>query len=632
MITNNPKFGITGPLSTEKIFFKKLTDSLETYLKNQNIYETENELIERERVLGKINFLFNNFVKGLGKEDKALSKIFTFGSYRLGVHQKNADIDTLCVAPKYVKRDMFFKEFPKILRDNGFIVDSVEDAFVPLLQLSYKVQNQYFDESIEFEKAEDKISNEKSRNDEEKNEILSQNKDSNSMNDAKRMKKNEINKINSNDSRSNESESEMKEIKIDLVFARLNLNKINENLNLSDSTLLKNLDEKSVLSLNGNRVADDILNLVPNISVFHGALKCIKYWSKRKQINGHLFGYPGGIAYAILVARICQFFPNFDIFNIIKKFFFIYKDWKWPFPVMLNKIVDLNYNYKVWDPSNPSDKFHKMPIITPSYPAMCSTHNIFNSSLKRFKEECTRAYEIICKIENSQEVDENNKLKDDEKNSNSSDKNDKESGEINNVTANEILKSNNEVGNKKVDQSNKESIKNIEFNNFKSLDLLWSQFFKQTDFFQKYKSFLSVFVITRGKNSHYKSWQGHVFSKLRILASKLESLDICESAPSFPKFFEITKFFFEKDYKLDFLTSKLKDDDQCSVAFIGLEINNFEKRRISFIEPIREFKEIIFDWRFKDGSEQVLIEIMKRKNVNLFLKRAHEVEKQETMK
>ena len=46
--------------------------------------------------------------------------------------------------------------------------------------------------------------------------------------------------------------------------------------------LLKNLDPKCVRSLNGCRVTDEILRLVPNIENFRLALRAIKLWAKSK--------------------------------------------------------------------------------------------------------------------------------------------------------------------------------------------------------------------------------------------------------------------------------------------------------------------------------------------------------------
>jgi poly(A) polymerase Pap1 len=37
-----------------------------------------------------------------------------------------------------------------------------------------------------------------------------------------------------------------------------------------------------------------------------------------------------------------------------------------------------------------ADRAHKMPIITPAYPSMCSTHNVMNCTLEIMKEELKR--------------------------------------------------------------------------------------------------------------------------------------------------------------------------------------------------------------------------------------------------
>jgi hypothetical protein len=70
-------------------------------------------------------------------------------------------------------------------------------------------------------------------------------------------------------------------ISIDLIFARLQLSSVPANLDLNDNSLLRGLDETDLRSVNGTRVTDEILQLVPQTKTFRHALRAIKLWAQR---------------------------------------------------------------------------------------------------------------------------------------------------------------------------------------------------------------------------------------------------------------------------------------------------------------------------------------------------------------
>lgn len=91
---------------------------------------------------------------------------------------------------------------------------------------------------------------------------------------------------------------------------------------------------------------DEILRLVPNVSVFRDALRCIKLWAHRmfwhvrsfiqycidarhtgRAIYSNVNGFLGGVAWAMLVARICQLYPNAIAGAIVSRFFIIMYQW-----------------------------------------------------------------------------------------------------------------------------------------------------------------------------------------------------------------------------------------------------------------------------------------------------------------
>lgn len=192
-------------------------------------------------------------------------------------------------------------------------------------------------------------------------------------------------------------------ISIDLIFARLQLSSVPITLDLKDNSLLRGLDETDLRSVNGTRVTDEILELVPQTKTFRHALRAVKLWAQRRAVYANVMGFPGGVAWAMMVARVCQLYPNASGSLILDRFFHLMKGWRWPQPVMLKSIEEGPLQVRVWNPRiYPGDARHLMPIITPAYPSMCATHNITTSTFAVINKELVRADELTTQICNGQ--------------------------------------------------------------------------------------------------------------------------------------------------------------------------------------------------------------------------------------
>ena len=97
------------------------------------------------------------------------------------------------------------------------------------------------------------------------------------------------------------------EVDIDMLFARIESKEVGDDLkNLLDDNILRNGDADTIRSLNGCRVTELILQLIPNLEAFQTTLRCIKLWSKARGLHSNVMGYLGGIGWAILVAKVCK--------------------------------------------------------------------------------------------------------------------------------------------------------------------------------------------------------------------------------------------------------------------------------------------------------------------------------------
>lgn len=298
---SNPEhtLGVTPPISVAlpTDAEKRQTEALLKELRAQGTFESQAETDKRWAVLADLQRITNEFVKRAAMESEphnsilirdARGRIFTYGSFRLGVYGPGSDIDTLVVVPKYVTVKQYFEIFPKLLEEMappGAITDltPVPEAFVPIIKFEYSG------------------------------------------------------------------------ISIDLIFCSIqSLRQLpdDENWNLNSNNLLRGLSENEVRSLNGTRVTDEILALVPEQKTFKVALRAIKLWAQRRAIYANIMGYPGGVAWAMLVARVCQLYPKATSAVVVRKFFTIMLNWPWPLPVLLKNI---EYNQSitrvaVWNP------------------------------------------------------------------------------------------------------------------------------------------------------------------------------------------------------------------------------------------------------------------------------------------
>lgn len=195
---------------------------------------------------------------------------------------------------------------------------------------------------------------------------------------------------------------DFRKVSIDLLFARLVDNVVPKNLDILDDRILIGLDVASEKSLNGPRVTNMIPELVGKKTLpnFRVVLRCIRRWAKCRGIYGNKLGYLGGVNCNLLVALVCQLYPNGSPSTLLHRFFYIYSQWQWPKPVKLNQIQPNppGEDREIWNERD--NPYHVMPIITPAYPAMNSTANVSLHSLEVIRREFQRGDEVMKEIIN----------------------------------------------------------------------------------------------------------------------------------------------------------------------------------------------------------------------------------------
>ncbi|KAL7693232.1 putative nucleotidyltransferase, class I-like, poly(A) polymerase [Plasmopara halstedii] len=124
---------------------------LQSFMDEHFPTESAANITRRSLILAELRSIFRSWVKqicierGVPEEMAADAggQILVSGSYRLGVNEPGADIDTICVAPRHVTREDFFSSLKEIFLKHPKVSQlvAIEGAIVPLITFDYEEIN-----------------------------------------------------------------------------------------------------------------------------------------------------------------------------------------------------------------------------------------------------------------------------------------------------------------------------------------------------------------------------------------------------------------------------------------------------------------------------------------------------------
>ena len=185
-------------------------------------------------------------------------------------------------------------------------------------------------------------------------------------------------------------------VQIDLTFCQLKegyqtMNDVTDK-DFQNQDNINKLSAACERSLNGRNVTEWILDYFSDkqkLQVFRDTLRCIKLFALNQGIYSNVLGYLGGIAWALLLTKICMLYPNYNVNRLLERFFFYYHQWPWlELPVLVEE-TDSN--------SDTEENYinDKMKIITPIAPFYNSTHNVSISTLKVIENRLKHGYNTM---------------------------------------------------------------------------------------------------------------------------------------------------------------------------------------------------------------------------------------------
>merc|ERR1719203_590459 len=135
---------------------------------------------------------------------------------------------------------------------------------------------------------------------------------------------------------------------------------VDERIEMSvDDSVLIGLDETSVRSVNGVRVAQFLLDMLDGnpalLDNLRLTLRAVKEWARVHGLYSNVLGFLGGVNWAILVVWVSKRNPDAPASKLLQLFFRTFANWSWPNQVVLSS-----------DQKHPPEGVRPLPVWDPT--------------------------------------------------------------------------------------------------------------------------------------------------------------------------------------------------------------------------------------------------------------------------
>lgn len=325
------------PAAAPSVFDVACETEFDSQLIALHLFEPAESNARRSHVVERLDMLVAGVAAAIGAEKgvttaeaaAAGSKVLAFGSYREGVHGPQSDLDLIAICPAFVSREEFFVLMAAVLsndEDGEFkpaFVKALPDAYVPVLKMA---MGGFMVDLLFARLPLPRLP-----------PLLLQATAAPALPPPVVRRRSPVGPSAAGVSASVTSSAVLSASSASSASSAPPPTSPTsaQILSVLDDALVRRIadegDPKSAVALNGVRVTEKILSLVPaaDQQSFQYVLVAVKSWAKARGIYGHMHGYPGGVTWAIIVATITRAKPGRPPLFLLRAVLFALVHYRW---------------------------------------------------------------------------------------------------------------------------------------------------------------------------------------------------------------------------------------------------------------------------------------------------------------